>query len=96
MSAMDKMYNCPVEAVLGVIGGKYKPIILYHLIDSTLRFSELRQFLPQATAKMMPQQLRELAAQNKVVWHWRVEDKAAARMEAMQTEVYLTSVNALA
>ena len=62
MSAMDKMYNCPVEAVLGVIGGKYKPIILYHLIDSTLRFSELRQFLPQATAKMMTQQLRELEA----------------------------------
>ena len=55
MSAMDKMYNCPVEAVLGVIGGKYKPIILYHLIDSTLRFSELRQFLPQATVKMMTQ-----------------------------------------
>lgn len=51
-----------MEAVLGVIGGKYKPIILYHLIDSTLRFSELRQFLPQATAKMMPQQLRELEA----------------------------------
>lgn len=38
----------------------------------------------------------KLAAQNKVVWHWRVEDKAAARMEAMQTEVYLTSANALA
>ena len=62
MSAMDKMYNCPVEAVLWVIGGKYKPIILYHLIDSTLRFSELRQFLPQATAKMMTRQLRELEA----------------------------------
>lgn len=38
----------------------------------------------------------KLAAQNKVVWHWRVEDKAAARVEAMQTEVYLTSANALA
>lgn len=38
----------------------------------------------------------ELAVQNKVVWHWRVKDKATARMEAMQTEVYLTSANALA
>ena len=38
----------------------------------------------------------KLVAQNKVVWHWRVEDKAAARVEAMQTEVYLTSANALA
>ena len=62
MSAMDKMYNCPVDAVLGVIGGKYKPIILYHLIDSTLRFGELRKYMPQATAKMLTQQLRELEA----------------------------------
>ncbi|SFB07393.1 lactate utilization protein [Selenomonas ruminantium] len=38
----------------------------------------------------------KLVAQNKVVWHWRVENKAAARVEAMQTEVYLTSANALA
>ena len=59
---MEKMYNCPVDAVLGIIGGKYKPIILYHLIGHTLRFSELRRFLPQATAKMLTQQLRELEA----------------------------------
>ncbi len=57
-----KLYNCPVDAVLGVIGGKHKPIILYHLIGHTLRFSELRHFLPQATAKMLTQQLRELEA----------------------------------
>ena len=61
-TAVEKMYNCPVDAVLGIIGGKYKPIILYHLIGHTLRFSELRRFLPQATAKMLTQQLRELEA----------------------------------
>lgn len=55
-------YNCPVDATLGVIGGKYKPIILYHLMERTLRFSELRKFLPQATPKMLTQQLRELEA----------------------------------
>lgn len=58
----ERMYCCPVDAVLGVIGGKYKPIILYHLIDQTLRFSELRRYLPQATPKMLTQQLRELEA----------------------------------
>ena len=57
-----RLYNCPVDAVLGVIGGKYKPIILYHLMDDTLRFSELRKFLHQATPKMLTQQLRELEA----------------------------------
>jgi len=51
-----------VDAILGVIGGKYKPIILFHLMDGTLRFSELRKFLPQATPKMLTQQLRELEA----------------------------------
>ena len=51
-----------MDAILGVIGGKYKPIILFHLMDGTLRFSELRKFLPQATPKMLTQQLRELEA----------------------------------
>lgn len=54
-------FNCPVEALLSVISGKYKPIILYHLLtEGTLRFSELRHIMPPATAKMMTQQLREL------------------------------------
>ena len=58
----EPCFHCPVEATLSVIGGKYKAIILWHLIDSTLRFSELRRFLPQATPKMLTQQLRELEA----------------------------------
>ena len=62
MMEHNRLYNCPVDAILGVIGGKYKPIILFHLMDGTLRFSELRKFLPQATPKMLTQQLRELEA----------------------------------
>ncbi|MDR1131183.1 MAG: helix-turn-helix transcriptional regulator [Oscillospiraceae bacterium] len=53
-------YNCPVGATLGLIGGKYKSLILWHLIDTTLRFGELRKLVPQATPKMLTQQLREL------------------------------------
>ena len=59
---IERKYNCPVDAVLQVIGGKYKPIILYHLMQQTLRFSELRRLIPQATPKMLTQQLRELEA----------------------------------
>ena len=62
MSSSQKMFHCPVEAVLSLIGGKYKPIILYHLIDHTLRFSEIRRIMPQATQKMITQQLRQLEA----------------------------------
>ena len=57
---MTAIFNCPVEASLRIIGGKYKAIILWHLIGQPLRFSELKRFLPQATPKMLTQQLREL------------------------------------
>jgi DNA-binding HxlR family transcriptional regulator len=43
-----------------MIGGKYKSLILWHLIDNTLRFGELRKLIPQATPKMLTQQLREM------------------------------------
>lgn len=55
-------YNCPVESTLKLIGGKYKSLILWHLMDQTLRFSELSNLIPQATPKMLTQQLRELEA----------------------------------
>lgn len=53
---------CPVSATLHLIGGKYKALILWHLMDQTLRFSQLRRLLPTATPKMLTQQLRELEA----------------------------------
>ena len=59
-------YNCPVDATLNLIGGKYKSLILWHLIDATLRFGELRKLIPQATPKMLTQQLRELEEDNLV------------------------------
>ena len=54
--------NCPVGVTLERIGGKYKALIMWHLMDSTLRFGELRKLIPQATPKMLTQQLRELEA----------------------------------
>ena len=55
--------RCPVEITLELIGGKYKSLILWHLAENTLRFSELRKRIPGATAKMLTQQLRELESQ---------------------------------
>lgn len=52
--------RCPVSATLELIGGKYKGLILWHLSEGTLRFSELQKRIPKATAKMLTQQLREL------------------------------------
>ncbi len=55
-----KSYHCPVEAALDVIGGKWKPLILWGLGDNVLRFSELQKALPGVNTKMLTKQLREL------------------------------------
>lgn len=57
---MNKAYICPVESTLEIVGGKYKPLILWHLSDKTLRFNQLHKIISSATPKMLTQQLREL------------------------------------
>lgn len=52
--------HCPVETALDLIGGKYKPLILWHLADGTLRFGQLQRLMPKATPKTLTNQLREL------------------------------------
>ena len=59
--------NCPVVATITIIGGKYKALILWHLSLGTRRFGELRKLIPQATQKMLTQQLRELENDNLVI-----------------------------
>lgn len=59
---MPKQECCPVEATLELIGGKYKALILWHLSQEKLRFSQLRAVVHNATPKMLTQQLRELEA----------------------------------
>lgn len=53
-------YKCPLEATMEIIGGKYKGVIIGHLIDKTLRYSELQKLISHATPKMLIQQLKEL------------------------------------
>ena len=52
--------NCPVEATIKLIGGKYKAVILWHLMNQTLRYNEIHKRVSNATDKMLTQQLREM------------------------------------
>jgi DNA-binding HxlR family transcriptional regulator len=53
-------FNCPVKLTADIIGGKWKPLILFFLEGGTRRFGELHKLLPVTTKKMLTQQLREL------------------------------------
>jgi DNA-binding HxlR family transcriptional regulator len=57
---LKKKYHCPVEAAIDIIGGKWKPLILWTLRDGTLRFSQIEDELYGITQKMLTKQLREL------------------------------------
>lgn len=56
-----KVYYCPVEVTLDMIGGRWKPLILWHLKEEgVLRHGQLRRLIPSITQKMLTQQLRQL------------------------------------
>ena len=77
--------RCPVEATLELIGGKYKALILWHLSENDLRFSQLRDLITGATAKMLTQQLRELEAQHLI--HREVFPVVPPKVEYSLTEL---------
>ncbi|MEI2300544.1 MULTISPECIES: winged helix-turn-helix transcriptional regulator [Ensifer] len=64
--------GCAVEATISVIGGVWKPVILFHLLDGKLRFNAICRLTPAATPRMITLQLRELEADgivNRIIYH---------------------------
>ena len=66
---LDSKSGCAVEVTLSVIGGLWKPVILFHLLHEKKRFMELTRLLPNTTQRMLTLQLRELEADGIVARH---------------------------
>ncbi|MCC2929836.1 MULTISPECIES: winged helix-turn-helix transcriptional regulator [Bacillus] len=88
MSRKNNIYpnkeGCPVEFTLDVIGGKWKGILFYHMIDGKKRFNEFRKICPSITQRMLTLQLRELEADGIV--HREVYHQVPPKVEYSLTE----------
>ncbi len=64
MPVQKKNYHGPVEATVDILGGRWKPLILWALRDGTLRFGQIEEelsvYTPNITQRMLTKQLREL------------------------------------
>jgi DNA-binding HxlR family transcriptional regulator len=58
---------CPVSGLLELIGGKWKPIILFYLRNDTRRFGEIAARIPNISRKVLTDQLKELERDNLVI-----------------------------
>ena len=85
MNDSCKPEKCPIEIMLDVIGGKWKPMIIYYLLEDTKRFGELQRLLSSVTRQMLTQHLRELEIDGIV--HREVYRQVPPKVEYSLTEL---------
>jgi DNA-binding HxlR family transcriptional regulator len=56
----DKTYHCALDVTMDYIGGKWKTVVLWYLINKTMRFGEIKKQIPEITEKMLSIQLKGL------------------------------------
>lgn len=57
-----KTVSCPVETTIAVIGGRWKVLIIHHLLEGKQRFGDLTRLLGGVSARTLARQLREMEA----------------------------------
>jgi DNA-binding HxlR family transcriptional regulator len=55
-----KTYKCSLEATMDALGGKWRSLILWHLIEKDLRFSQIQEIVPGISKKVLSEHLRVL------------------------------------
>lgn len=83
-------FACPVTFTANVIGGKWKSLILFHLMSGTKRFNELRRLVPEVTQRMLTLQLRELETDR--IIHREIYREVPPKVEYSLTELGTTLV----
>lgn len=86
-----KEYPCCASLTMGVIGGKWKTVILYHLMDHTLRYSELRKEMPTVTERTLSLQLKALE-EDGIIHRQVYTSKPPLKVEYSLTELGKTLV----
>ena len=90
-------FNCPVEIPVDVLGGKWKLVLIYHLLSGPQRNGELGRLVPGITQKMLTQQLRELEQDGIVIRtvHHEVPPKVVYTIDPGEAESLRTLTEAM-
>jgi len=81
----DKLYHCALDITMNYIGGKWKCVVLWYLKKNTLRFSEIKNNIPDITEKMLSLQLKALESDG-IISRTVYGDKPPIRVEYSLTD----------
>lgn len=81
-----KEYPCCTSLTMGIIGGKWKTVILYHLLEGTLRYNELRKKMPNVTERTLSLQLKTLI-EDEIIQRKVYTSKPPLKVEYSLTEL---------
>ncbi len=81
-----KVYPCCTSLTMDIIGGKWKTVIIYHLRNEKLRYSELRRLMPTVTERTLSMQLRKLEEDNILIREVK-HDKPPLKVSYSLTEM---------